>query len=150
MAVNGQKPAIFKRLDEDARYYLYPSGRQASKKQREEFCERNYSFIDYITAVNLKRIPSYADPDLIRTAVHLGFTESMNRFDPGKGRFSRYATVVVNGRIKSILRDEDPLSRSQRKKIKMIASHQKDLESRAGAPVTDAEIIVSCYGEMGK
>lgn len=109
--------------------------------QREKMILEHAPMIKYIANRIASRLPSHVDvDDLINSGV-IGLIDALEKFDPTRGiKFKSYAESRIRGSILDNLRSLDWVSRSVRRKSRVLEQTFADLEKKLGRPATEEEV----------
>lgn len=82
----------------------------------------------YLAQKQLAKAPPHQDREDMISYAHHGLLNALGRFEPGRGvKFETYATRRITGAIIDGLRNQDPLSRPARKKVKDLVTVTRKL-----------------------
>lgn len=106
---------------------------------REELILRYVPLVRYVlNRLSLEPGPEFED---LSSQGLLGLIEAVDRYDPARGTsFSTYATHRIRGHILDSLRALDVLSRSARRRVRLLESAISDLSLRLGRTPEDQEL----------
>lgn len=109
--------------------------------ERERLILEHAPMIKYIANRIASRLPSHVDvDDLINSGV-IGLIDALEKFDPSRGiKFKSYAESRIRGAILDNLRSLDWVSRSVRRKSRLLEQTFSDLEKKLGRPATEEEV----------
>jgi RNA polymerase sigma factor for flagellar operon FliA len=90
---------------------------------REAAILHNIDLVKGIAKSFLRRVPPCVAFDDLVGAGTIGLIQAADRFDPARGlKFKTYAQRRIQGAMLDFLRDEDPLSRTERRRIRESAT----------------------------
>ncbi len=109
-------------------------------KSKNAQAERHMGLVVSEVKKIMLRVP-YADENDLLSAGSLGLMRALEHFDPNRGyAFSTYAVPKIQGAILDELREQDPVSRPMRRKIKDMKLSIRILTNQLGRPPTDREL----------
>lgn len=86
-----------------------------------DFLVRQYApLAGYLARRALAKAPPYQDAEDILSYAHHGLLDAIARFEPGRVKFETYATRRISGAIIDGQRQQDPLARSARRRVKLM------------------------------
>lgn len=89
----------------------------------------------------LAKAPAHQDPDDIYSYAHRGLLDAINRFRPDRGaQFETYASRRIPYAIIDGQRNDDPLSRKGRRRVKTVTLAAEQLRAAEGHEPSVAEI----------
>ena len=108
---------------------------------REQLISTHLPFVKYLVQRIASHLPDgVATEDLFQAGV-IGLMEAVDRYDPDRdSKFSTFAAFRIRGAVFSELRDRDYLSRSTRKKIKLLHEAYLKIEKETGREASDEEV----------
>lgn len=115
-------------------------GGQDSGEAYEELVSFYLPLVRGIVAKQRRTLPTYVDGDDLFSFGSLGLLKAMQRFDPEKGDFSKYASAVVWGAIVDGLRANDYAPRMLRKQQRTINAIEEVLRSEGNIHFTNQEV----------
>lgn len=104
----------------------------------------HYQYLVEGTARKLeRRLPDYLEDDELISLGQIGLLKAIERYEPGKGPFSRYASALVYGAIIDGLRQADFAPRGLRKQQRDIDQVIRDLQEVGVLNPTAEQIAVA-------
>lgn len=109
--------------------------------ERERLILEHAPMIKYIANRIASRLPCHVEvEDLINSGV-IGLIDALEKFDPGRGiKFKSYAESRIRGAILDNLRSLDWVSRSVRRKSRVLEQTYVELQKKLGRPATEEEV----------
>ena len=108
---------------------------------RNPLLTRHLPLVDSIVKGLVKKLPSFIDPDELRSLGTFGLLDALDRFDLSKGvKFESYAYARVKGAIIDGLRDQDWVPIGARRCGNAYSRRVSDLEGKLGRMAWDFEI----------
>lgn len=106
-----------------------------------EFLVVHYaSLARYLARRALAKAPPHQDAEDILSYAHHGLLDAISRFEPGRVKFETYATRRIAGAIIDGQRRQDPLGRTARRGVKVLAQTEDELWNKLGREPTVAEL----------
>lgn len=117
-----KKPSVEDRTADLTPYWT--AYRETGDPEALDFLVRRYeSLAAYLAKKALAKAPAHQDADDILSFAHGGLLDAIRKFDPDAGvKFETYATRRIAGAIIDEQRRMDPLVRTMRQKVKLIAA----------------------------
>lgn len=108
-----------------------------------DFLVRQYApLAGYLARRALAKAPPYQDAEDILSYAHHGLLDAIARYEPGRVKFETYATRRISGAIIDGQRQQDPLARSTRRRVKAMQAAITSLWEHLDREPTIAEIAV--------
>lgn len=96
---------------------------------------------NYLARQALAKAPAHQDTDDIHDYAHRGLVNAIERFRPDAGaKFETYATRRIKGAIIDGQRNDDPLSRGNRRRVKTVAAAVDQVWNATGREPTIGQI----------
>jgi RNA polymerase sigma factor for flagellar operon FliA len=120
----------------------YWDGDPADREEAHDILVRQFlPLANYLARQSLAKAPAHQDPDDIHAYAHRGLLKAIERFRPDAGaKFETYATRRITGTIMDGQRNDDPLTRISRRRVKTVAAGADEVWSTLGREPTIAEI----------
>ncbi len=115
----------------------------SSKKaaMQEYLLKKHLPLVRMILSKMKAHFPTNTDWEELHGAGVLGLVEAVHKFDPSRGyNFETFASFRVRGAIQDSLRNLDILSRSARKKCKLLSQAEATLSQKLGRDPNESEI----------
>ena len=99
---------------------------------------------NYLARQALAKAPAHQDPDDIHSYAHRGLLKALDGFRPDRGaKFETYATRRITGAIMDGQRNDDPLTRVSRRRVKTVAAGAEEVWAATGHEPSVAQIAVA-------